>query len=200
MLATAQPFFRLRILAFFCSIFAVISPATAQQPAGESSTTSDTYLMQPGDILEVSVWGEDYLEREVAIQPDGMISFPLVGVLPAAGGDVRQLQEKVAERLSQYIPDPVVTVSIKDIRGNRIYVIGQVQRPGHFVMNPTIDVMQALALAGGTTPFAALNDIRILRRSGGELTSIRFRYGDVEKGRDLEQNIILQSGDVIIVP
>ena len=172
----------------------------AQDPENDSATTSDTYLMQPGDLLEVSVWGEDYLERDVAIQPDGMISFPLAGVLPAAGEDVRQLQERLAERLSQYIPDPVVTVSIKDIRGNRIYVIGQVQRPGHFVMNPTVDVVQALALAGGTTPFAALNDIRILRRSGGKLTSIEFRYGDVEKGRNLQQNIILQSGDVIIVP
>ena len=172
----------------------------AQDPQSDSATTADTYRMQPGDLLEVSVWGEDYLERDVAIQPDGMISFPLAGVLPAAGGDVRQLQEKLAERLSQYIPDPVVTVSIKDIRGNRIYVIGQVQRPGHFVMNPTVDVVQALALAGGTTPFAALNDIRILRRSGGKLTSIEFRYGDVEKGRNLQQNIILQSGDVIIVP
>ena len=172
----------------------------AQDTESDSVNTSDTYLMQPGDLLEVSVWGEDYLERDVAIQPDGMISFPLAGVLPAAGGDVRQLQAKLAERLSQYIPDPVVTVSIKDIRGNRIYVIGQVQRPGHFVMNPTVDVVQALALAGGTTPFAALNDIRILRRTGGRLTSIEFRYGDVEKGRNLQQNIILQSGDVIIVP
>jgi polysaccharide export outer membrane protein len=177
-----------------------MSPAMAQDPERDSANSSDTYLMQPGDLLEVSVWGEEYLERDVAIQPDGMISFPLAGVLPAAGGDVRQLQEKLAERLSQYIPDPVVTVSIKDIRGNRIYVIGQVQRPGHFVMNPTVDVVQALALAGGTTPFAALNDIRILRRSGGKLTSIEFRYADVEKGRNLQQNIILQSGDVIIVP
>lgn len=200
MLATGNPLYRLRKLAFFFSIFAVMSPATAQDSASTSGTTSDTYLMQPGDVLEVSVWGEEYLERDVAIQPDGMISFPLVGVLPAAGGDVRQLQEKVAEKLSQYIPDPVVTVSIKDIRGNRIYVIGQVQRPGHFVMNPTLDVMQALALAGGTTPFAALNDITILRRSEGKLTSIEFRYGDVENGRNLQQNIILQSGDVIIVP
>ena len=200
MLATTNPLYRLRIPAFFCFILAVMSPAMAQDPENDSATTSDTYLMQPGDLLEVSVWGEDYLERDVAIQPDGMISFPLAGVLPAAGEDVRQLQERLAERLSQYIPDPVVTVSIKDIRGNRIYVIGQVQRPGHFVMNPTVDVVQALALAGGTTPFAALNDIRILRRSGGKLTSIEFRYGDVEKGRNLQQNIILQSGDVIIVP
>lgn len=188
------------MLVFLCCGLAVALPAAAQDPSSDAPKTSSTYLIQPGDVLEVSVWREDYLEREVSVQPDGMISFPLVGVLRAAGGDVGELQEKVAERLSQYIPDPVVTVSIKEIRGNRVYVIGQVQRPGHFVMNPTIDVVQALALAGGTTPFASLNDIKILRRSGDELTSIDFRYGDVEKGRNLRQNIILQSGDVIIVP
>ena len=188
------------MLVFVCGALAVALPATAQDPSNTAPKPSSPYLIQPGDVLEVSVWREDYLEREVSVQPDGMISFPLVGVLRAAGGDVGELQEKVAERLSQYIPDPVVTVSIKEIRGNRVYVIGQVQRPGHFVMNPTIDVVQALALAGGTTPFASLNDIKILRRSGDELTSIDFRYGDVEKGRNLRQNIILQSGDVIIVP
>jgi polysaccharide export outer membrane protein len=181
-------------------LIAVALPASAEESSQQGNNSYSPYLIQPGDVLEVSVWREEYLEREVSVQPDGMISFPLVGVLRAAGGGVRELQDKVAERLSQFIPDPVVTVSIKDIRGNRIYVIGQVQRPGHFVMNPTIDVVQALALAGGTTPFASLNDIRILRRSGNELTAIRFRYGDVEKGRNLEQNIILQSGDVIIVP
>lgn len=174
--------------------------AHGQQPAEEPNRQDENYLIQPGDILEVSVWREEYLEREVAVQPDGRISFPLVGVLSAANGNVHELQEKVAARLSQYIPDPVVTVSIKEIRGNRIYVIGQVQRPGHFIMNPTIDVVQALALAGGTTPFASLNDIKILRRSGDRMTSIDFRYGDVEKGRNLQQNIILHSGDVIIVP
>ena len=129
-----------------------------------------------------------------------MISFPLAGVLEAAGKTVGEIQQAVGERLSQYIPDPVVTVSIKEIRGNRIYVIGQVQKPGQFIMNPTIDIVQALALAGGTTPFAELNDIRVLRRDGNELIAINFRYGDVEKGRNLQQNIILQSGDVIIVP
>lgn len=190
----------LRLLVVAGSLGLAVTPALGQDNAGQNDDGPSPYLIQPGDILEISVWREDYLEREVSVQPDGMISFPLVGVLRAAGGGVLELQKKVAKRLAQYMPDPVVTVAIKEIRGNRIYVIGQVQRPGQFIMNPTIDVVQALALAGGTTPFASLNDIKILRRTGEHLTAIKFRYGDVEKGRNLQQNIILQSGDVIIVP
>lgn len=174
-------------------------PALGQAQTAEGPVAS-SYPIQPGDLLEVSVWREDYLEREVLVQPDGMIAFPLAGDVRAAGRTISDLREDLARALSRYIPEPVVTVSVKEIRGNRIYVIGQVQRPGQFVMNPTMDVMQALALAGGTTPFAALNDIKILRRSGPRQTVIDFRYGDVEKGRNLEQNIVLQSGDVIVVP
>ena len=184
----------LTVAAYFDTV-----PALGQDSARPDGQPK-TYLIQPGDLLEVSVWREEYLEREVAVQPDGMISFPLVGVVRAAGGSVSELQVRVAERLSQYFTDPVVTVSIKEIRGNRIYILGQVQRPGHFIMNPTIDVMQALALAGGTTPFAELNNIKILRRSGDVQRLIEFRYSDVARGRNLQQNVILQSGDVIIVP
>ena len=200
MSVTFCPSHILRVLGIALGLVAVALPAFGQDASHQDDKPNSFYLIQPGDLLEISVWREEYLEREISVQPDGMISFPLVGVLPAAGGNVQELQEMVADRLSQYISDPVVTVSIKDIRGNRIYVIGQVQRPGHFIMNPAVDVVQALALAGGTTPFAALNDIKILRRSGKQLTAINFRYGDVEKGRNLQQNIILQSGDVIIVP
>lgn len=164
------------------------------------AVSDSPYRIQPGDVLQISVWREEYLERNVAVQPDGRISFPLVGVLDAAGSTVEQVQGRVAERLAQFIPDPVVTVSITEIRGNRIYILGQVQNPGQFIMNPMIDVMQALALAGGTTPFAELNDIKILRRSGANQTLIEFRYADIARGRNLQQNIILQSGDVIIVP
>jgi polysaccharide export outer membrane protein len=170
------------------------------QNNGRTGEVIANYLIQPGDLLEISVWREDYLERDVSVQPDGRVSFPLVGVINAAGSTVEQVQIRVAERLAQFIPDPVVTVSIKEIRGNRIYILGQVQNPGQFIMNPMIDVMQALALAGGTTPFAELNEIKILRRSGNKQTLIEFRYADIARGRNLQQNIILQSGDVIIVP
>ena len=177
-----------------------LTPYTLAQDLQSTSDATSHYAIQPGDLLEISVWREEYLEIEVVVQPDGRISFPLVGVLNAAGTTVETVQARVAERLAQYIPDPVVTVSIKEIRGNRVYVLGQVQSPGVFIMNPTLDVIQALALAGGTTPFAELNEIKILRRSGRSQTLIEFRYADMARGRNLEQNIILQSGDVIIVP
>jgi polysaccharide export outer membrane protein len=92
-------------------------------------------------------------------------------------------------------------VTVSDILGNKIYVLGQVKNPGEFVVNPRVDVMQALSMAGGTTPFAALNDIVILRRQGdGAQQAIRFAYKEVERGRSLEQNIVLASGDVVVVP
>jgi polysaccharide export outer membrane protein len=177
-----------------------LAPVAYAQDSQQDSDSNKLYRIQPGDLLEISVWREEYLEREVIVQPDGRISFPLVGIVNAAGTTVEAVQDLVAQRLTQYIPDPVVTVSIKEINGNRVYVLGQVQNPGQFIMNPTIDVIQALALAGGTTPFAELNEIKILRRDGGSQRLIEFRYADMARGRNLEQNIILQSGDVIIVP
>jgi polysaccharide export outer membrane protein len=89
---------------------------------------------------------------------------------------------------------------VVQVTGNSIFVIGQVNNPGRFVMNPVLDVMQALSLAGGTTPFASLKNIRILRRQGGEQTAHRFDYTNVAEGRSLEQNIQLRSGDVVVVP
>jgi polysaccharide biosynthesis/export protein len=112
-----------------------------------------------------------------------------------------QLQQLVTERLQKYIADPVVTVSVQAIAGNKVYVIGQVTKPGEFIVNPRVDVMQALSMAGGTTPFAKLGDIVILRRlADGRQEAIPFHYTDVEHGRDLQQNITLEAGDVVVVP
>jgi polysaccharide export outer membrane protein len=186
---------------FLLAVTAIaIMPLAFSQEASPDDDQSRSYKIQPGDLMEISVWREDYLEREVIVQPDGKISFPLVGTVNAAGTTVETVQALVAQRLTQYIPDPVVTVSIKEIRGNRVYVLGQVANPGQFIMNPTVDVIQALALAGGTTTFAELNEIKILRRNGDSQELIEFRYADISRGRNLDQNIILQSGDVVIVP
>ena len=104
------------------------------------------------------------------------------------------------QRIRKLEPDAVVTVVVKTASGNRVYVIGKVNRPGEFPLIGPIDVMQALSLAGGATPFADTNGIRILRRDGKRQSSIAFRYNDVERGRKLEQNILLQSGDTVVVP
>lgn len=164
------------------------------------SAEPEPYQIQAGDILIVSVWKETDLTAEVLVRPDGGISFPLVGGLQAAGSNVDELRAAMEEKLRKFIPDPAVTIAVKQIGGNRIYVLGKVNRPGEFPFSKSIDVMQALSLAGGTTAYAALDDIQILRRTQGRQTALRFRYGEVEKGRALEQNILLKSGDTVVVP
>jgi polysaccharide export outer membrane protein len=160
----------------------------------------DGYRVQPGDVLTISVWKERDLQGEILVRPDGGVSFPLAGDVSADGKTTQELTDALAAKLKRFIPDPVVTVSVKQIGGNRVYVLGKVNRPGEFMFSRPVDVMQALALAGGATPFAEVNDIRILRRVDGVLRSLSFRYGEVERGKELAQNVLLQSGDTVVVP
>ncbi|VUX55650.1 Periplasmic protein involved in polysaccharide export [uncultured Woeseiaceae bacterium] len=176
--------------------FLTYLPALAQ----DVSAPGNDYHVLPGDVLQVSVWKEPDLELEVLVRPDAAFSFPLAGDITTHEQSVPDLQRELTRRLSRYISDPVVTVSVKAVLGNKVYVIGQVHRPGDFIVNPSVDVMQALSMAGGTTPFAALNDIKILRRNGEEQIAISFRYNDVVKGKDLSQNRVLRSGDIVVVP
>jgi polysaccharide export outer membrane protein len=180
--------------------FSVLCLAAPAGRAAEPVQAGAGYRLQPGDILQVSVWKEQELQSEVIIRPDGGLSFALAGDVPAAGRTVDELRAELELRLRKLVPDAVVTVSIKSIAGNRIYVIGKVARPGDFPLNRPTDVMQALALAGGATPFADTDSIRILHREGSQLRAIPFRYSQVERGRNLEQNVILQSGDTVVVP
>src|SRR5215469_1209611 len=195
--------------AFFCLLMLVTAgssmaevPATKSASAATSPVSvSPQYRLQPGDLLTINVWKEKDLETEALVRPDGGLSFPLVGDVTAAGHTIEEVRATLVQRLRPYIPDPVVTVAIKAIGGNHVYVIGKVQRPGEFTFSRPLDVMQALSLAGGATPFAALNDIVILRRqNGGAEHVLHFHYGDVARGKSLEQNVILESGDTVVVP
>ena len=168
--------------------------------AQDEAEPADAYTVLPGDVLQISVWKEPDLQLEVLVRPDSAFSFPLAGDISTKGLSVVGLQAELTKRLGRYISSPVVTVSVKEVLGNRVYVIGQVNRPGEFVVNPHVDVMQALSMAGGLTAFAATNDIKILRRTGSRQTALSFKYNDVLKGRDLQQNIVLQSGDIVVVP
>jgi polysaccharide biosynthesis/export protein len=184
---------------FLVTVFLLV--LTLQTSWGaEGAPYADTYRIQPGDVLDISVWEEEDLQKQVLVRPDGGMSFPLVGNIQAAGKSVAELQKLITERLKKYIPDAVVTVATLKLDGNTVYVIGKVAKPGEFQVNRYVDVVQALSMAGGMTPYASDNKISILRRENGKQRSIPFRYGDIEKGEDLEQNIILQSGDVVVVP
>lgn len=173
--------------------------AAAEQAQGVLQEPTE-FLIGPEDVLEISVWKEEGLEREVLIRPDGRLSFPLAGDVQAAGRTPEQVQADITSRLKKYIPDPVVTVTVKTVGGNKIYVIGQVKNPGAYVIGRYVDVIQALTMAGGLTPFAAENSIQVLRREGAKQTVLPFEYAQVKKGRNLEQNIFLTGGDTVVVP
>jgi polysaccharide export outer membrane protein len=179
------------------------SLAAAPQPAASMSVPvahPATYVIGPEDGLEISVWKDETLKTTSLVRPDGGISFPLVGELMAAGKTAEQLRDEIAKRLDKYIPEAVVTVSVVHVASYRVYVLGRVNKPGDFAVGHDIDVLQALALAGGLTPFAHENDIRVVRKVDGKSESIPFRYSDVVKDGDLAQNITLHSGDVLLVP
>jgi polysaccharide export outer membrane protein len=160
----------------------------------------DNYVLRAGDVVNVTVWGVPELDRALLIRPDGGVSFPLAGNLPAAGETVAQLTNSITAKLKQYIPDAVVTVALQENLGNKIYVTGRVVRPGVYQINQDVDVLQAIALAGGLTPFADRDDIKILRREKGVERAIPFNFKQVQRGERLEQNIILHPGDTVLVP
>lgn len=166
----------------------------------ESVFAQSEYKVQPGDALTISVWKEPDLTGDVVVHPDGTFSVPLIGAIQASNRTIEDIQRDAVKNLSKYIPEPVVTIGLKASVGKQIYVLGQVNAPGVFTINKSTDVMQALSLAQGMTSFASANKIRILRRKEGQQVAIGFRYGDVEKGNNLEQNIILQDGDTVVVP
>lgn len=175
---------------------------TALPPPPVASTQIEErdYLINPGDVLEISVWKEEGMEREVLVLPDGAISFPLVGFIKAAGHSPAEVQETLTERIERFIPYPVVTVSVREVAGNSVYVLGYVAKPGEYRASRRLDVLQALSLAGGLTRLANEKDIKIIRRENGHQRVYPFNYAEIKKGLGLEANIILNSGDTVIVP
>lgn len=169
-------------------------------PASLVSQLEPGYRLGAEDVLLVSVWKDEQLTREVVVRPDGMFSFPLVGDIQAENQTVEDIRGEVVRRLTKYIPNPNVSVAVTRVASYKVYVVGRVNKPGEYVIGHYTDVLQALSLAGGLTPFAGENDIKVMRRVRGEQRAIPFRYGDIRKGKDLEQNILLQRGDVVMVP
>ena len=165
-----------------------------------SSAQEKVYHIGPGDVIEISVWKDPDLSRNLVVPPDGNISFPLIGSINVTRLAVPELRKIVTQRLSEFIPDVTVTVMLIQINSLKAYVIGKVNSPGEFPINLDTTIMQILAQAGGLTPFASDGNIKILRQKDNQIINIPFDYGEIEKGKNLEQNIILQSGDVIVVP
>ena len=169
-------------------------------PIGGTVVADPAYLIGPEDALDISVWRDETLKSSALVRPDGGVSFPLAGDFIVAGKTAMQVRDELVKRLEKFIPEPVVTVSVVRVSSYRVYVIGRVNKPGDFQVGRNIDVLQALSLAGGMTPFASEDGIRIIRKVDGKSTAIPFQYSRVRKGGDLSQNITLKSGDVLLVP
>ena len=184
----------LRPLLFALMLMQFSTIATAQQVAGLE------YRIGPEDVLHISVWKEDDLDRKVLVRPDGGVSFPLVGDIQVSGRTPLEVQDEIRSRLARYVPDAEVTVAVDKISGYTIFVLGEVNKPGQFTLGRYVDVVQALTLAGGTTPYASERNMRILRRKDGREETYGFDFRDIKRGRNLKQNIILQSGDVVVIP
>ena len=184
--------FEMRIIGVLAALFWFATAASAQQ--------TDSYVIQPGDALEISVLQDPKLNRQVVIAPDGMLSFPLAGHFKAAGKTLQALEKEFSKRLSKnYLTPPQVTVMLSSTGQNpasQVFIMGEVNRPGPIPISPGMSVMQAIALSGGFGKFAAKGRIQIHRQDQVFL----FDYSDFESGRNLQGNIPLQPGDVIVVP
>ncbi|MFA6280759.1 MAG: polysaccharide biosynthesis/export family protein [Bdellovibrionales bacterium] len=183
---------------FVISLFLVLTifttlpfPAQAADPA---------FTIRAGDVLQVTVWKEEGLDREIVVLPDGSITFPLAGTVSLINLTPTMAQELIKEKLKTTIPEASVSVIVKAPLGHTINVMGQVAKPGEIVMGRRLTVMQALSQAGGLTTFANEGGIKILRRINDQETSINFPYDDVADGDNLDKDITLMPGDVIVVP
>ena len=176
----------------------------AKPPAGVTIAPGVTpppdYVIGPDDMLTIVFWRDKDMSTDVAVRPDGKISLPLVNEIQAAGLTPEQLRLTVTEAASKLIEDPTVSVVVRQINSRRVFVIGQVAKPGPYPLTGPTTVLQMIAIAGGLLEYADAKNVLIMRNEGGEPLSSKFNYKDVSKGKNLKQNIELKPGDTIIVP
>jgi len=205
---------RFKIISILClsvivSMPLVLLAADDEKSAPESAraamdvqpgVSGDDYVIGSGDVLDIALWRDDALMRQVVVLADGRISFPLAGEVMAAGKTIAELKKEMAARLTDYVPEPVLSIEVKQPNSMVIYVTGRVNSPNRFPINGNLTIMQALSTAGGLNPFAKRNKIKVLRQEGDETKIFRFKYDEVVDGKNLEQNITLKRGDVVVVP
>lgn len=174
----------------------------AEQAKPEATTNNpvEGYRIGPGDVLSISVWNNQELTKVVKVLPDGTISFPLIGEITVLDMTVSQVAKSLREKLEPYASDPQLSVEVQQTNSLLVYVIGKVNRPGHFPYSGNIDALQALAMAGGLNPFAKRSDIKIMRTEKDGKKEFSFDYDAVIEGKGLNQNIQLKRGDVVVVP
>ncbi|MFH1490856.1 MAG: polysaccharide biosynthesis/export family protein [Pseudomonadota bacterium] len=176
------------------------SGAEPQQAEIEIESGTTQYLIGPNDILNIFVWKEQELTRDVTVMPDGGITFPLIGEIMAQGRTVTKLKGAITEKLKEYVAAPEVTVIVLESRSRIVYIIGKVNKVGPIALSQSMTVIQALATAGGFAEWADQKNILIVRRDGEKEVQYHFNYKEFVSGKNVEQNIVLKPNDTIVVP
>jgi polysaccharide export outer membrane protein len=174
------------------------APTAPAQPQGVP--TPADYLIGSDDVLSVLFWSEKNLSSDVVVRPDGKITLPLLNDVQASGLTPEQLRKSVMDGAARFVTDPNVTIVVKTINSRKVYVTGQVNKPGTFPLTDSMTVLQMLALAGGLQEYADAEKVLVMRIEQGQTKSFKFNYKDVRKGKNLQQNILLKPGDTIVVP
>ena len=174
--------------------------SAGQAAAHAAQASDDSYVIGANDMLSINVWKEPEVSRSLPVRSDGKISLPLVGELQAAGQTPHQLELEIAKHLQSYISEPEVTVIVTDSKSQKINILGMVAKPGSYLLTGSTTVLDAIAMAGGFKDFAKQKSVYILRRGPGGEKRIPFNYKDVIKGKNSDQNIVLQAGDTVVVP
>jgi polysaccharide biosynthesis/export protein len=172
--------------------YAPVVPPNTAVPKG--------YTIGPEDVLGVHFWRDQEMSGEVTVRPDGMITLPLVGDIRAAGLSPELLKNEIEKAASRLITEPSVTVAVKQINSLKVFITGEVTKPGPYPLTGPRTVMQLIAVAGGLLEYADKDNIVVLRTVNGQQKSYKFRYSDVSRGKGLEQNIELLPGDTVVVP
>jgi polysaccharide export outer membrane protein len=175
------------------------SPAAAEK-VPEGITPPSDYLIGPDDHLTVMFWREKDLSADVIVRPDGKISLPLLNDVQAAGLTPEQLREKVTDEAKRYVEDPVATVVVRQINSRKVFITGQVEKPGPYPLTAPTTVLQLISTAGGLKEYAKRDKIVIMRTENGKQTSLRFNYDQVIDRKNLKQNVELKPGDTVLVP
>ena len=174
------------------------APAAVTVPAGVP--TPADYVIGPNDVLTVVFWRDKDISGDVIVRPDGRISLPLINDAQAAGLTPDQLRVQLTAAASKFVEDPTITVVVKTINSRKVFITGQVAKPGEYPLPAPTTVLQLIALAGGLHEFADSKNIRIVRVENGRSVAHKFNYRDVLKGKDLRQNLELKPGDTVVVP
>ena len=177
------------------------SPSTSSVPHQMPSAAPSEYVIGPDDVLQINVWKNENLSRTVPVRPDGKISIPLLHDIQAAGLTAMQLRDKIAYALAEFMPNPEVSVIVSDVRSFKVSVLGEVQKPGVLQLRSSTTVLEAIAMAGGFRDFASPSKITIFRKDPqGKTQKIRFNYNRALSKSDEETDVMLKTGDVVVVP